>query len=1047
MRYVLIFSIHIFSFIILQAMPTGIKVEHSGRMNVAGLNAAIACFDTRWHLSRQGDNTITPLMSYPVPGDKVYELQGTFRLKNGSEFYLQQIIREISPDTVKFTVSIRSEKAIPVKSLFYEISLPVHAFKEKEIRIDGENFPLQQARYKKISVLEIPYRDHLVVIRGNFPLIISDNQKFNVPSFSLRLGLTPAAGAISSAEQTFSIQVKKRNFTQLDLAQAAGSGTILSNREAVSFVKRWKLDSGAFVYGGLRFTTPDKKRLNGTVLLLENGKRLRLPAKNAGSHFYLLQNADSKDAAPVLNIEYDDGSSEQFDLKPGRDFDVSKPLKRLPNGALCASENYKFTGLYFSVFSAKNQNVKTIELANNGRGRWYVVAITACQSLILPASVESIKYMIPDEQWVPFENVKNVAKGSILDFSTYTEAPAGKYGRIIIDKHGHFTTEKNPDKRIRFFGVNLVTTGQVQDHKTAEELADNLAKMGYNAVRFHHFERFIVDPRQKDSCLLDAELLDKMEYLFAALKKRGIYMTLDLYCSRAVRPEELPENARKNFKGMVLINQQVYENYKRFVRNRLTHKNPYTGMTWGEDPALYAVCLVNESAPYQSWTRSRSEFQKAYSQYLKDKGLNTIDPAKLQGEGFYRFLREINIDFVRRATRFLRDEINYQGLITHLNHRQHLLNCDIREELDFVDNHNYWDHPNFLPGKNWGFPRLHNQMSAICAGAWNPRTLMPSRIFGKPFTVTEYNFTFPNRYRAEGGPLFGGYAAFQDWDGLYRFAWWSHMRETRLHEAPINGFDIAEDSNAHLSERLIWALFLRGDVSSGREAVAWPYGESVLKNWKSLDDTVYPVDFQKLGFNAKIGSLRENSSLPGVQLLKNPHEFTRELTPRLRALYKSAPAVSDTGEIFYGDRQFRIITPKTESLALFNGNAGGHVLQVRNADSFQVISAISMDEKPLAQSKKILIFHQSDVVNQYLRYSSETENAVESWGINKPLIRKAKSTVILTLPSSDYKGYAIGLDGLPKSQISLTNQNGQLCFTADTAAHHGTMIYLVQREP
>ncbi|UKI34016.1 MAG: hypothetical protein L6W00_11825 [Lentisphaeria bacterium] len=98
----------------------------------------------------------------------------------------------------------------------------------------------------------------------------------------------------------------------------------------------------------------------------------------------------------------------------------------------------------------------------------------------------------------------------------------------------------------------------------------------------------------------------------------------------------------------------------------------------------------------------------------------------------------------------MRDEINYQGLITHLNHRQHLLNCDIREELDFVDNHNYWDHPNFLPGKNWGFPRLHNQMSAICAGAWNPRTLMPSRIFGKPFTVTEYNFTFPNRYRAEG---------------------------------------------------------------------------------------------------------------------------------------------------------------------------------------------------------------------------------------------------------------------------------------------------------
>ena len=126
---------------------------------------------------------------------------------------------------------------------------------------------------------------------------------------------------------------------------------------------------------------------------------------------------------------------------------------------------------------------------------------------------------------------------------------------------------------------------------------------------------------------------------------------------------------------------------------------------------------------------------------------------------------------IRVLSGFVRDELGYKGLITEINFQQNAAISEIRDSLAFVDNHNYWDHPNSLPGHAWSFPFLHNQTSALRTASWAARMLMPSRIFGKPFTVTEINFVYPNRHRAESGPILGAYAALQDWDGLYRFAW------------------------------------------------------------------------------------------------------------------------------------------------------------------------------------------------------------------------------------------------------------------------------------
>ena len=47
------------------------------------------------------------------------------------------------------------------------------------------------------------------------------------------------------------------------------------------------------------------------------------------------------------------------------------------------------------------------------------------------------------------------------------------------------------------------------------------------------------------------------------------------------------------------------------------------------------------------------------------------------------------------------------------------------------------------------------------------RDLLHSAIAGKPYTVSEVNNAFPNRYDGEGIPILAAYGGMQDWDGIF----------------------------------------------------------------------------------------------------------------------------------------------------------------------------------------------------------------------------------------------------------------------------------------
>lgn len=297
--------------------------------------------------------------------------------------------------------------------------------------------------------------------------------------------------------------------------------------------------------------------------------------------------------------------------------------------------------------------------------------------------------------------------------------------------------------------------------------------------------------------------------------------------------------------------------------------------------------------------------------------------------------------------------------------------------------------------------------------------MMPTRIFGKPFTVTEFNFCNPNRFRAEGGPLMGAYAALQNWGGLWRFCW-SHSDAGIIRNPGQNSFDASNDPMQQLSDRIILALFLRGNLAPSKAKISYPVAP-FSKNSPAMS---YPGDFANLGLDAQIGSHAAERKLPAGVVCWRPGMKTQE-PPRIRLDRKAGTLA--------------VSTPLTETATLPAGDLAVKKLRVKDASKFMTAAAISLDGRPLTESDSILVIHLSNISQSGAGYGSST--LLRAWG-NSPelLVERCTATLELECPGTPWRVAALALDGSETGEVPGSLKNGVFRFTADTTAFPGGVL-------
>lgn len=248
----------------------------------------------------------------------------------------------------------------------------------------------------------------------------------------------------------------------------------------------------------------------------------------------------------------------------------------------------------------------------------------------------------------------------VADLSSSLPSPAGASGFVRVDGENLVVGETG--EPVRFYGVNLASQSIFPEKVDAPAEAARLASMGFNLVRLHFVDRGApggvlaapvqnIDAPVDDPWRIDPERLDRMFFFIAELKKRGIYITHHLFGYANFMPPDYArqENRlkREHFPIIVKSWEQSFTNpyrvfyrpglvgFKGYIRELLSTRNPYTGLTLAEEPAVAFVEIANETGLVRGYGMSREgmpgpiqeDFFKLWRSFLHERYPN---PAALK---------------------------------------------------------------------------------------------------------------------------------------------------------------------------------------------------------------------------------------------------------------------------------------------------------------------------------------------------------------------------------------------------------------------------------
>lgn len=668
-----------------------------------------------------------------------------------------------------------------------------------------------------------------------------------------------------------------------------------------------------------------------------------------------------------------------------------------------------------------------------------------------------------EEEWYHYDGVDaDIVEGSALDVSFMLEPPAGRHGYVTVKEDSFFFEDGN---EARFWGINVVSEHAFPTHEKARYIAKRLAQMGVNLVRFHQLDNYkngrlsIFGRVPTTTRVVDPDALDRFEYFWAQLKKKGIYLYLDITTSRRVLPDDLSgflSNTSFHIQG-AFINELI-DLQKEYAKQILTHTNPYTKTQLCSDPCLALVLIQNEDSLFYlnkgaAFTIDKEAqscldelfgnwlFKKYKSDFVLQKHWSSIDgnSVDLQGSGVtkkvkielpeewrrklfvtkrlvdtYEFLYRTQLDYYREMHGYLR-KLGVRVPIAGSNHWVSVV-ADLRAnaEMDFVDRHKYWAHPRGgygIEGTNFDTtPMIKDRKGGII------QNLAARRVLGRPYVVSEWNVGMGNEYQADAQLLMAAFASFQGWHAIH-FETGSVEKEAR----PLR---YAFGVHSHPVQIALWPvsalMYHRGDIES-----------TIRTSGVIIDDSrVFDPSFENPALKDSQSFMEAKTGIVFSQLQTDESKDERKNI-----------GYFGQSQLFRWDRRkgvFRIDTSNTQGAT---GLIGGKYYSFKDIDvkiinPYAALVVTTMTDDPIESSSHLLVTAVSRARN--FKFCTKLPSITRSVDKTCVLIEPVEGIVTLKQASS-VKVYALSASGKRGQIIPTMTKNGAVSFSLE--GKYRTMHY------
>lgn len=680
-----------------------------------------------------------------------------------------------------------------------------------------------------------------------------------------------------------------------------------------------------------------------------------------------------------------------------------------------------------------------------------------------------------EDGWWAFEpDPDTFSPDAMLDLGYLNEKTAGESGFIKSANNGFQLGSGEP---VRFWGVNCGPGIVRQSREQVDYLARRLAKCGVNMVRFHGpvFDRSAQNPSRVDRKFLD----QLFYFVTAMKKqgiysKISFYFPLwfDIKPEYGIRGYESIKN-KKPFAAFY-FNPKLIEIYRSWAKVLFTTRNPYSGRTLAADPCVGIVEIVNEDSCF-FWTFSETNIpepqletmEKAFASWLKNKygspqkaaaawprtrhkrdntaggRIGLFDAWHMTAKGMVtgapdkakrmsdqvRFLAEHQRQFYASMKDYFRTELKIKSLISASNWKTaDPLLLDALERYtytacDVIDQHGYFG------GKHTG-PRSSYSVSTNDTFEDRAGVLVPDALpiqfiqyNGYPHIISEIGWTMPNRLRADNTFLCSAYGALQGVDGFFFFA----VNSPDWQQTPVK-FPVSVPSV--LGQFPACALqYRRGDIAESEPVIHQALSLAHLFALKGSEGAASQnLDNLRKKDIPEVGRSSENRK-PSIDPLtffagKISRSFYRgkstslNLSKRINRLAKTIQSQTRELNWDYGNGLVTVNTPKSQGITGFLKKAGPVELTdviIDCDNTYASIQVISLDNKPLATSAKILI--QAFTREQTYGWKSDRNGRILSLGTPPLNVENIQATVTLKKTPTNPSATVLDINGYPIREI------------------------------